>query len=252
MKKWIPMLLLLSLLLAACGSPSPAAASRKEQAAPVTAPPPEPSPAASPVPVVIRDAFCEMGSYRDSVGNSWDYVLRIPMIETAGADALRLNRELYDALYPAVKDAQDSMAGAYSLAVTRVDYRVYVNGQLISILCEIDTNWGFESYYTVNFDASDYTEVKRPELLQRFGMTEEAFPDAAAARVEACFREEYGALPQDEMYRDRHDKSVAPGNFLQDCPLYVNDSGKLCMIPKLYSFAGADYYYRIFEIAGSR
>lgn len=250
MKRLIPILLLFSLLLASCGSPSPAAAPRKEQPAPVTAAPTEPSAASSPVPVVIRDAFCEMGNYRDDVGNSWDYVLRLPMIETEGADALRLNRELYDALYPAVKDAQDSMAGAYSLAVTRVDYTVYVNGQLISILCEIDTNWGFESYYTVNFDASDYTEVKRAELLQRFGLAEDSFPDVAAARMEAWFREEYEAVPQDEMYRDRHDKSVAPGNFLQDCSLYVNDSGKLCMIPKLYSFAGADYYYHIFEIAG--
>ena len=40
-------------------------------------------------------------------------------------------------------------------------------------------------------------------------------------------------------------------NFKEDCCLFVNDSGQLCMIPKLYSFAGGDYYYHIFALNGS-
>ena len=251
MKRWIPVWLLLSLLLCACGTVSPAPAEESSTPSVHEAPVPEVTKAPTPVPVVIRDALYESGSYSDNLGNSWDYVLRIPMIETAGEDAARLNRELFAALDPAVKEAQSSMADGCSLIVSRVDYTVYVNGQLISILCETDTDWGFESYYTVNYDASTHSEVNRTELLLRYGMQEEDFLAKAKALVEVYFQEHYSTLPRDDFYHDRHDRSVDAQNFKEDCCLFVNDSGQLCMIPKLYSFAGGDYYYHIFALNGS-
>ncbi len=251
MKRWIPVWLLLSVLLCACGTVSPALA---EESSVFSVQEPsvlEVTNAPTPVPVVIRDALYESGSYSDNVGNSWDYVLRIPMIETSGEDAVRLNRAVYAALEPAVKEAKNSMADGCSLIVNRVDYTVYVNGQLISILCETDTDWGFESYYTVNYDASTHSEVNRTELLLRYGMQEEDFLAKAKALVEDYFQEHYSTVPRDDFYWDRHDRSVDAQNFKEDCCLFVNDSGQLCMIPKLYSFAGGDYYYHIFALDGS-
>ena len=247
MKKWIPCIFLLGLLLSACGMLTPVPGETMELSSPEPGAA-EAASAASPVPVMIRDAFCESGSYRDSVGNTWDYVLRIPMIESEGEDAARLSRELNAALEPAVKEAQDSMASGCSLMVTRVDYTVYEKDHLISILCKTDTDWGFESYYAVNYDASTHSEVSRAQLLRRFGLTEDAFQKKAEELVEAFFRETYAAAPQDAFYRDRHDRSADASNFREDCCLFVNEQGRLCMIPKLYSFAGADYYYHIFVL----
>ena len=247
MRKWIPLIILLGLLLSACGVLSPAPG----KSVGISSPKPgatEASSDASPITVMIRDAFCESGSYRDDIGNTWDYVLRIPMIDSEGEDAARLNRELNAALEPAVKEARNSMATGCSLMVTRVDYTVYENDHLISILCETVTDWGFESYYAVNYDASTHREVTRPQLLQRFGMSEEAFEVAAGEMMETYFREQFPSYPQDEFYRDRHDRSVDALNFKDDCCLFVNNEGQLCMIPRLYSFAGADYYYHIFAL----
>lgn len=250
MKRWISVWLLLSLLLCACGTVSPAPAEESSVPSVPEASVPEVTNAPTPVPVVIRDALYESGSYCDNVGNSWDYVLRIPMIETAGEDAARLNRELYAALDPAVKEAKSSMTDGCSLIVNRVDYTVFVNGQLISILCETDTDWGFESYYTVNYDVSTHSEVNRTELLQRYGLQEEDFIAKAKELVENYFDEHYSAVPRDDFYRDRHERSVDAQNFKEDCCLFVNESGQLCMIPKLYSFAGGDYYFHIFALNG--
>ena len=183
MKKRIPFILLLGLLLSACGMLTPVPGETMELSSPEPGAA-EAASAASPVPVMIRDAFCESGSYRDSVGNTWDYVLRIPMIESEGEDAARLSRELNAALEPAVKEAQDSMASGCSLMVTRVDYTVYEKDHLISILCKTDTDWGFESYYAVNYDASTHSEVSRAQLLRRFGLTEDAFQKKAEELVE--------------------------------------------------------------------
>ena len=248
MKKWISVVFLLGLLLDGCGMVSPSAPGESIE---ISSPEPraaEAASAATSVPVMVRDALSESGSYSDKVGNTWDYVLRIPMIDTAGKDAARLNRELIAVLEPAVKNAQTSIASGNSLVVTRVDYTVYRNGDLISILCETDTDWGFESYYAVNFDASTHSEVNRTQLLQRFDMTEEAFEAKAAELVEAFFQKHFPTFPRDAFYRDRHDRSVDAQNFKEDCCLFVNEQGQLCMIPKLYSFAGGDYKYQIFAL----
>lgn len=260
MKKLLPFLLLLSLLLCACssaggsiaplpGAADPTAAPSQEPAPQITSEP-APAPAATLEPVVIYDAYCKIGSYDDSLSNHWDYVLRIPAIQASGSDATRLNQELYTALYPSVKDALDAMEGLYSLGVCNVDYTVYINGSLISIVSEVDTDWGFESYYVVNFDAESKTEVDRAALLARFGLNEESFLDLAVQTVENYFKEHYdnANIPKDSFWQDRHDQSVAKKNFTEDCQLFVSAEGKLCMIVKLYSFAGADYYYNIFPL----
>lgn len=260
MKKVICMLVLVSFLLSGCSlAPissflKPGIASGAGETKPTETVNPDPTPvvtpeatpAQTPEPVVIYDAFCEAGNYHDDVGNSWDYVLRIPAIQCSGADATRLNQEVFTALYPAVNDEKDAMIGGYSLGICSVDYVVYINELLISIVCETDTDWGFESYYIINFDASAKSEVTREQLLARFGLTEELFLELAVQVMEQQFQQY--PVDHDQMYWDRHDKSVAKENFTSDCQLFVNDSGQLCMIVKLYSFAGADYYYHIYVV----
>ena len=261
MKRLLPLLLLLSLLLSACSAVPPAPGGDAPTAAPSpasaeTSPAPEAAPetsvppAETPEPVVIYDAYCKIGSYDDSLSNHWDYVLRIPAIQAPGSDATRLNQEMYTALYPYVKDALDAMESMVSLGICGVDYKVYVNDSLISIVSEVDTDWGFESYYAVNYDAESKTEVDRAALLARFGLDEEGFLALAAQTVDKYFKEHYDSpnIPKDSFWQDRYDKSAARENFTQDCQLYVNDQGQLCMIFKLYSFAGADYYYQILPL----
>lgn len=249
MKKWIPVLLLLVLTLSACGASKdtspvqPAAA--QEVPPPATA---DPTPMPTPEPVEIYDAYYDAGYYTDDIGNTWQYVLRIPAIRASGSDASLLNQQMYSELYPGVKDAQDAMKGKYSLVISRVDYTIHLNGNLISLVAVTDTDWGQSFYKAYNFDAGTCTIVDRAALLGRFSMTEDAFITQASATVDAYFRESYSNVTKDDFWWDRHDKSVAKENFTEDCGLFADDDGTLCMVVKLYSFAGADYYYHVFPL----
>ena len=249
MKKLSSCLLLLAMLLSACGStalqtsqstPAPAIDQPKEQVAS--------SPSPTPEPVIIYDALYESGTYTDDVGNSYPYLLRIPAIKAPGADATRLNQEVFTALYPYVADTQKAMAGGFSLEVHTVDYDIHINEQLISLVCRVHNDWGQTFYHTVNYDAGSYSEITRPEILLRFGLTEDSFLSRAQSVMEGYFMEHFSSVPHDAFYSDRHDNSIAEQNFREDCQLFVNDSGQLCMIVKVYSFAGADYYYHIMEL----
>lgn len=250
MKKLTCCLLLMALLLSACGSVSPQPTQSPPSAAssPLPEPTAQPAHMVTPEPVVIYDALSESGSYADDVGNSYIYLLRIPAIQAPGTDATRLNQELFTFLYPYVLDAKNAMAGGFSLVVHTVDYQIHINEQMISLVCEVDNDWGQRFYHVVNFDAGSYSEVMRPQLLQRFGLTEESFLTRAKDAMEAYFADNFSGIPHDAFYADRHDQSVAEQNFREDCQLFVNDGGRLCMIVKIYSFAGADYYYHIMEL----
>lgn len=245
MRKSIPFLLVFLLTLSACGGTAvrpgqPAAAPVVQTAEPAAAPTPEP--------VVIYDAYANTGVYCDSLGNTWNYILRIPAIQAPGADATRLNQQLYSALYPSVSDALECMAGNNSLAVCEVNYDIHINGSLISIVSRVYTDWGFDTFFAVNYDAARYAEVDRAGLLARFGLDEESFLILAAATMEAHFQQYYSNYQGDSMWQDRHDRSIQRENFTSDCQLFVDDDGKLCMIVKVYSLAGADYYYHILPV----
>ena len=252
MKKILPVLLLACLLLSACSLISPNAPAATPvpatTAEPVPVSAPEPSIVPTPEPVVIYDAYYEAGTYYDDISNRYDYVLRIPAILASGTDATRLNQQVFTALYPGVMDAKSCMDQGCSMMVNRVDYEVHVNGQLISIVSQISTDWHFDTFYVVNYDAATLSEVTRPQLLQRFGLTEDQFLAAATAAMEDHFKQSYSAVGFDSMYQEQHDKSVAPENFGSDCQLFVDDNGQLCMIVKVYSLAGADYYYRTIAV----
>jgi hypothetical protein len=198
--------------------------------------------------VEIYDAFYDAGYYSDELGNTWQYTLRIPGIRAAGPEAARISQQMVDDLMPAVQDAQEAMAGQYSLIVSGVDYTIHLNGELISIVAVVKTDWGFDNYYVYRFDAASRTIIDRSALLSRFGMTEEDFLALAAGTVEAYFQQNYSNVPRDDFWADRYEKSTARENFTNDCQLYVDDDGKLCMIARLYSFAGADYYYHSFPL----
>ncbi len=250
MKKVLPCVLLIAVLMCACGETAdfslvPATAQEAAQPSPAAVPVPE----STPEKVEIFDVFYDAGYYSDNVGNEWQYTLRIPGIRASGTDAAALNERMYSDLIPSVQDAQDAMAGKYSLVVCRVDYVIHVNGGLISIVAAVDTDWGLSQYYVYCFDASTRSIVDRAELLARHGMSEEEFYALGAQIVDRFFQDNYGNIQRDEFWNDRHDKSTARENFVDDCQVYEDDSGELHMIVKLYSFAGADSYYRDLPLA---
>lgn len=256
MKRLLPCLLAL-LLLSGCGFsvpflPGREAVTQEQNEAETPSDVPvvteQPAPVTTPEPVVIYDAMLNEGVYTDSLGNTWNYVFRIPAIQAAGSDATKLNQELFMALYPAVKDAQDAMAEGLSLGINGVDYQVFVKDQMVSIVAEIDTDWGFEEYHVANFDAASLSACSREQLLQKLGVTEEEFLHRAQNTVESYFEKSFSGIAKDSMYQDRHDKSVDPENFKSDCQLFINDEGALCMIVKIYSMAGADYYYHLMPV----
>lgn len=259
MKKTLLFLLLSALLLSACsGSSLIPPLPGLEDASPIpteTPAPVEPTeqlfeePEESPVPFEIYVAYSNEGEYADGAGNTYQFLYRIPGIRDSGEDAERLSQQIYDTLFSRVKDGLDAMEGNYSLIVLWVDYSVYQNGDLYSIVSRVDTDWGFSEYYAVTYDRSTGKEVDRAALLQRYGLTEMMFLPLAADLVDGLYQSSYVSVKRDAFWKQQHDKSIAPENFTQDCQLYINESGQLCMIFRLYSLAGGDYYYHILPVA---
>ena len=108
MKKVLPCVLLIAVLMCACGETAdfslvPGTVQEAAQPSPAAVPVPE----STPEKVEIFDVFYDAGYYSDNVGNEWQYTLRIPGIRASGTDVAALNERMYSDLIPSVQDAQE-------------------------------------------------------------------------------------------------------------------------------------------------
>ncbi|MBR5382057.1 MAG: hypothetical protein IK136_05495 [Oscillospiraceae bacterium] len=245
MKK-APVLLLAAFLLclAACaGGESPAVSPSPAETPPAAAPTP------SPEPVAVVDLISETGVYSDSVGNTLSYSYRLPLV-TGGADyANAVNEEIREVFLKTAESEHEAMKDGLSLFAPEIGYETYGTEDVLSLFIYLHNDWGQSEYRCYNF-APDGGEVTNGELLALAGMTEEDFVDAAR-----------GVLTEATAWRDAPEelrgeldtaqqRTLAEDNCSASMPMFLNGDGCLSFIARVYSVAGADYYYHIYSICG--
>jgi len=256
-KAWLFLLSALLLALCACsggespaaspspaGTPSPSVSPSPAETPPAGAPAPS-SPA--PEPFAVSDLINETGVYEDSVGNRTTYVYTLPHIDGGSAYADTVNDEM-QALYETYIEPEfENMEGGYSLVTMEVGYDVYRNADVTSLFIHLYNDWGTSLYWCYNF-TPDGGEVTNRELLTLAGMTEEDFTDAARGILtEATAWRDAPAEMNDELERVRR-LTLAEDNCNAAMPMFLNDDGCLAFIARVYSVAGADYYYHVYSI----
>ena len=255
MKKLVSLLLLCTLVLSlcACGEVAPAPA---ESSAPMESSAPaestEPSapavPAESEAPVSAEDivvtSFEKSGNYTDSLGNEYHFSYRVPAINADTEDARRLNSAINAQLMSVVDEELSSMDSGVSLVSVNVDYSVYVNGGIVSILCKADSPNDFYSYRVYNYDAESGREFTRTDFLAREGLTEEELVSLASSACERKYIEAFGGFPHDSFYEEQYARTTDPANYGDDLMLYYGEDGAFSMVAPIYSLAGAAFYYQ--------
>lgn len=255
MKKTVSLLLLFAIVLSlcACGEVSPApaeSAAPTESAEPAETPVPAQSdaPVASEAPAVPEDivvtAYEKSGDYTDDLGNEYRYSYRVPAINADTEEAQRLNSLINEQLMSVVNEELSSMDGGLSLVSINMDYRFFVNGGIVSILCKADSPNDFFNYWVYNYDAESGREITRADFLAREGLTEDELVSLACAACEKKFTEAFGGFPHDDFYDEQYARTLDPSTYGDDLMLYYGEDGVLSMVAPIYSMAGAAFYYQ--------
>ncbi len=206
-------------------------------------PEPEPEPgedAPAPVSVTVSDAF-----YDDSCANSYGGgVFAIPQINLEGSEIQRINEEIYNEFYPTVQEIIDNWDPAYG-GSQNISYEWNVNHDILSlIICSHPVDWDWTDYAVYNISISEGRQLSLRDLTDYTG--EDDFYDTARKALETRYWEKFPNVNYDnaggvDFFNEQLHNTRSSSNIDLAMP-YLNEWGELCMIARVYSLAGAEYY----------
>lgn len=198
----------------------------------------------------VVTAYQKEGDYTDHLGNSYHYLYRIPAFTGIGGDQARLNTEISDFVMSLIRTDLECVEEnkGFSLVTYNADYEYHVNKAIVSLLCTVRNDWGDTRYLAVNTDTAGHA-LSRDNLLAILHIAEFDFSWRAKDALRTFFRETQSDIPESLLeWADEQNAKTLSDENLQDTQLFLNEEGRLCMVVRVYSLAGADWYWRIIEL----
>lgn len=203
-------------------------------------------PSEIPTKVRVEDFYRSSGSYTDGVGNTYNYSYALPLICGVDTDdAAAANGAIKDIFQNDIQSELDAMQEGISLTVCNVGYEYVCFKGVTSVLISVDTDWGSSFYYCFNFDA-DGRALSNSGLLELKGVSEDDFLKAAGELLGESAQ--LKDIPEDmsEEAQKVRERTLSAENCNMEMPMYLDASGRLCFVGRVYSLAGADSYLYLF------
>ncbi len=192
-------------------------------------------------PGLVTDAFVYQGS--DEFGPA-EY--RVPTINLPGAEAV--NAQIWQDMYETTLGGDagiESRQGNGGFIVRNMFYRWAVNGDVLSVwaTAELDVN-DIVEYFVYNVSYPDGAQLSDDELLARAGMDPDQFRELSRLALTSKFNALYGGLQDPDLVSFKEDQlaQTQSDENVQTVQPFLDDNGAMCVIGRIYSMAGAEYY----------
>ena len=201
--------------------------------------------------IVSRDLVTE--AYTETYTNEHGtYTWRIPKIMLFGDDVEAINHEIWETMFTgAISENHEAIQhGDSFIPYGVIDYQWAVNGNTLSLFIAkriSHTHW--DEYYAYNVDIATGNKLSRDALLDAHGYSIDKYNQLAKQVLGSQFWSDWDRT--DEAFQNNDfvswfnealQKTISQENIDQSYP-YINNKGELCIIAKVYSLAGADYYW---------
>ena len=196
----------------------------------------------------ISIAFSESGEYSDIPGNKYNYSYIIPCFTLSGGDVEQINQNIYDVLYPEIEENLKSMKDGFSIYLIDVGYDAYLNGSVLSLVCKLRLDFDISEYYIWNLNIETGKLFSDEELFDMTGMGHDgtSLLDVTAACVGRYCTENTPDLDV-SFVREQYEKTISTDNLSQ-ARYFFDENGDLQCFVRIFSVAGAGYYYRIIPL----
>ena len=183
------------------------------------------------------------GAYDDGVGNHENYSYSIPAFNVDSADAAILNDEIASDCGVYVQEMLDNEEKKASLSAYSLDYEAWLNGEIASILVTAKrAESDIVEYHTYNLNVATGARATGADLIAVLGLDEDGFTAAAQQAASDKFEALYSGMEGDAFYKEQYDKTMSADAFGLTMPMYLDGSGRLCVVARIYALAGAAYY----------
>ena len=251
MKRFIALFLalLMCFALCACGKNSSKAGLSADElntaeTEAVQSPEESSAPAVNDTSKLVSDAFSDTLQ-----GDSESYPFAIPCINLQSAEIKALNQAIYDEYYPKYQVAKEQISTqGYTTDCGYIAYKWYVNGDILSLVideyCAPDFGGG-DVYKVYNISISGMSELGKDAVLKAAGISAGDFSGMVKETLQKTFESFYGnggsgieaQFASEQLARTLSDENISA------CSPYLNEHGELCITARIYSMAGADYYF---------
>lgn len=194
------------------------------------------------VPLVTDAVHLHAPSYDEPSG----ILYSIPRVNLPEDLAAEVNGQILEELMDYVNPNRSDSRG--------MSYLWAKNGDILSILvlCGEDYNTAMSRFYVYNISLEAGTALENSRIWEACGLTREEYFEKLRNAVSASYsKTDINSFP--EYYRtycaNQVKRSLSQENLEEALP-YINGAGDLCVAIKVYSFAGPDYHWFLFNLTG--
>lgn len=221
-------------------------------AAPSTTAAPVPT-TTEPEPPVSQDpwgylcgTWCEAGTYTDQYDNEYDYSYDVPGIDDDRAGAQEINQDIDRTVMEHIREAHRDMDNKDPIGIPDIGFHAEVWADVLSLIVVehfyID---GHEDYHVYLYETTTGLRLSTEMLLEKMGISETDFLDAAEAQMRQFFLDSNSSIPADKWEEYGLNEALARLPYyvnLEDILAYpVEDD--LVIIAPIPSAAGPLYFY---------
>lgn len=201
--------------------------------------------------ISVSDAYTD---YRviTSTTPSTEVCYHIPRLDLSNHKADAVNQEIYDELYALLDERVYQELEVMPDAEPSLNRMIYIWGQnkdLVSINVFTSPYYHFPEFYIYNISLTTGQRLSDEAFLKELDLSLEDF-QAKAKEIVATYWQSQEITTNEylteELIQSVTDKTLAKENLAQAKP-YLNQQGELCFAIKVYSLAGADYYWNLFN-----
>lgn len=206
---------------------------------------------------LVTDAFTYTKTIKDIHDEVFSY--KIPKININSDDVNEINKEINDKIISQAKKCVSFLEKNESVGLYKVNYLYYINNDILSIVINSNHDNSIVAYYVYNIDIKSGKRVKNEELIKMNNMTKEQFTNKLQSATGNKFIEKYGEINDylktqnfegsKEMYQSQYNNTISTSNCNADNQMiFLDANGKINVVAKIYSLAGADAYYHIVNL----
>ena len=191
----------------------------------------------------IVQSYYDQNVYTDQYGDEYSYYYSLPQFYySENKDLQEINRQITDTYYSIIEMEQQSMEAGEILSYDFVDWQSAVyDGILFLHVYAYTYDW--EEHDVFYIDVETMKQLRPEEMLERLGIAEDDFLDAARTRAEKVFVNFFSEIPEEDRenlgYYDCLEQTVSADFVNLDLPIFVDNHGQITVYLKLSSMAGS-------------
>lgn len=187
--------------------------------------------------------------YKDRTDNEYDVTLRMPKVNDIGGVVFNeVNNAIQSDCEQDFTEADMSMKGKTSLIVSDMDYKYYLNGNVLSIVISHKVSVGsFVTYGIYNVDVKSGAILDNEGVAQAVGITDY---EELRERIKSAIKKDYGeryAGKNISGYDEAFATTMSDSN-IDNSTLFIGKDGKIMLHCIEYVQAGGGRSAQIIEI----